>query len=132
MGDMKIYEIGYIISSTAFWVLVCFLFWGYFEQKQSGDLGRDGSVPAILVGSAEKFRLGYKSELFDNKSLEIENSEAWRKLNGDLAAYAKHHELLRKQQRIMRRIVVWGYFLSGLFMSYFVVRKVKAKKACVN
>ena len=75
MGDMKIYEIGYIISSTAFWVLVCFLFWGYFEQKQSGDLGIDGSVPATLVGSAEKFRLGYKSELFDNKSLEIEPAQ---------------------------------------------------------
>lgn len=86
---MKGNDIGYIISNTAFFVLASFLLWGYFQEKQIGDLGRDGSVPANLVDEAERFRLGYKRELFDNKSLEIQDSEAWRKLNGDLAAYAE-------------------------------------------
>lgn len=124
---MQRHDIGYIISTTAFFVLVSFLLWGYFEEEQIGDLGRDGSVPAKLVDEAEGFRLGYKRELFDNKSLEIEDSEAWRELNGDLAAYAKHLELHQEQRRTTRFIVLGVYLLSGVSMAYFAVRKRKAK-----
>ena len=124
---MKGNDIGYIISTTAFFVLVSFLLWGYFQEEQIGDLGRDGSVPAKLVDEAEGFRLGYKRELFDNKSLEIEDSEAWRELNGDLAAYAKHLELHQEQRRTRRFIVLGVYLLSGVSMAYFAVRRRKAK-----
>ena len=124
---MKGYDIGYIISTTAFFVLVSFLLWGYFQEEQIRDLGHDGSVPANLVGKAESFRLGYERELFDNKSLEIEDSEAWRELNGDLAAYAKHLELHQEQRRTMRFIVLGVYLLSGASMAYFAVRRRKAK-----
>ena len=124
---MKGNDIGYIISNTAFFVLGSFLLWGYFQEKQIGDLGRDGSVPANLVNAVERFRLGYKSELFDNKSLEIQDSEAWRKLNGDLAAYANHLELHQEQRRTMRFILLGGQLLSIGAILYFTVRGRKDK-----
>ena len=124
---MKGNDIGYIISNTAFFVLVSFLLWGYFQEKQIGDLGRDGSVPAKLVNKAERFRLGYERELFDNKSLEIEDSEAWRELNGDLAAYANHLELHQEQRRTMRFILLGGQLLSIGAILYFTVRGRKDK-----